>query len=263
MAILISMPMFIERPIISLEILEKYVVSNWSDIAKFEDKEESDSSFSFNIGNAFIAVGVMAAPIPWGDLEGPCATSILWPDSKNELQQHQFHSIVTVSSEELTAIELSVLLTQITAALVAVTNGAIGVFWSNAAMVIPRKIFIEFASEILPQGPPVHIWVDFRVGTNEAGHSSGFTSGLARLGLMEIESTHSPESVAELRDRLTGLAEYLLINGLVINDGDTIGEDENAMIRVLYEKSSFGHEDNILGLHYLQAKPKKSRFKFW
>ncbi len=45
------------------------------------------------------------------------------------------------------------------------------------------------------------------------------------LGLMEIEAQDSPEPPSELRDRLFGLAEYLIDNGLVIRDGDTVGAD--------------------------------------
>ena len=263
MAILISMPMFTEEPIISLETLEEYVKSNWNDVAKFEDKEIDKGILSFNTGSALVAIAIISVPIPWSDLEGPCATSVLWPDSKDQLQKQKFHLIVTVSSDEITVIELSKLLTQITAALIAVTNNALGVFWSNAAMVIPSDIFIEFATKILPQGPPIHIWIDFRVGMNNSGQSNGFTTGLATLGLQEIEAINSPESVANLRERLTGIAEYLILNGLVIKDCDTVGEDSNEMIKVFYEKSNFGHDGEILSLSYSKAKLKKPRLKFW
>lgn len=255
--------MFTDNPQISLDNLEKYADSKWSDIARFEDKDVSEGTISFNVGKALVAIGIMGAPIPWGDLEGPCATSILWPDSKDELHKHKYHLIVTVSSDELTVMELAILLTQITAALIAVTAGAIGVFWCNATMIVPRDIFIEFATDILTQGPPIHIWVDFRAGTSETGQSSGFTTGLSTLGLMEIEAVNSPESLPELRGRLTGLAEYLAINGLVIKDGDTVGENENEMIKVVYEESGFGQKGKVLSLNYSKAKPKKSRLKFW
>jgi len=53
------------------------------------------------------------------------------------------------------------------------------------------------------------------------------------------------------------------MNGLVINDGDTVGEDENEIIKVIYDQSSFGQEGKILSLNYSKAKPKKSGLKFW
>lgn len=129
-------------------------------------------------------------------------------------------------------------------------------------MVVPKEMFIKFAEEVLPHGPPVHIWVDFRVGDGDANLSSGFTSGLDALGLMDIVATETPESVAGLRERLTGLAGYLISNGLVINDGDTIGHDEDELIRVVYGDSEFGHEKQVMLLKYGNEE-KKSKFKFW
>ncbi len=263
LAILISYPMFNEEPQLSLSAIQEHLASHWPDIEESREPNENSGICAFNIGDGFAAIGTMRAPFPWSDLEGPCATSILWPDSEQVLRDHKFHLIVTVSSDSLSAIELSILLTQVTASVMATTSGALGVYWGNATMVIPRDLFIEFATKILPQGPPVHIWVDFRVGSGENGTSSGFTTGLSALDLMEIEAINSPESVSMLRDRLTGLADYLITNGLIINDGDTVGEDENENIKVQYEYSKFGHEGKIISLNYTKAKLKKSRFKFW
>lgn len=257
------MPLFRKEPNISLEQVESYVASTWSDVATFGDHEVDEHSVSFATGNALVVIGNMSAPVPWGSLEGPCATSVLWPEAKNELLDHKSHMIVTVSSDELTAVELSILLTKITAAVLAVGDGALGVFWSNAVMVVPRNLFIDFSKEVLPKGPPLHIWIDFRLGAEDSKHSSGFTCGLAALGLMEIEAVNSPEPVNALRDRLTGLAEYLIRNGLVIKDGDTMGEDEKELIRVNYQKSSFEQEGLVLKLDYSQYLPRKRKLKFW
>lgn len=255
--------MFLETPQLSIDNIEKFATANWHELDSFRNKSSSESTFSFDVNHAQVAIGVMDAAIPSSDLEGPCATSVLWPDAKEEVQHHQSHLIVTVRSEELSLIEVSTLLTKITAAIMAVSQHAIGVYWCNATLVIPKDMFIEFAVDVLPTENPVLMWVDFRVGTDEAGNVTGFTQGLASLGLMELEASDVTETVSELRERLTNVADYLMTHGLIIEDGDTLGDDENALITVRYENSKFGHEGDVLNLNYLKKKTKKSLLKFW
>ncbi len=263
MAVQISMPLCKGKPNVSLEKLGEYFNLTWAEEITFQEKKIVDNTFAFNIKKTLIAIGAIEAPIPWSDLDGPCATSILWPSATEEVKSHDQHLIVTVSDDELSPIDLSNLLTKVTAAILSTCDEAIGVYWCNSTMVIPKDIFVEFSEKILPQGPPVHIWIDFRVGKGESSKSTGFTTGLEALGLMEIEALDTPETVPELRDRLTGLADYLLMNGPVIRNGDTVGEDENEFIKVIYGKSEFGYENEVMILKYEQAKVKISKLKFW
>ena len=156
---------------------------------------------------------------------------------------------------ELDPIPLSTLLTRVTTAVLASSETALGVFWSNGALIIPKPIFIEFALDVLPEGAPLYIWVDFRVGQDGNSMSSGFTQGMEALGHKEIEVTKAPESVPELRERLYALAGYLVENGPVINDGDTIGEDESEKIKVVFTKSNFGYKNEVMSLLYINEFP--------
>jgi hypothetical protein len=106
-------------------------------------------------------------------------------------------------------------------------------------------------------------WVDFRVGRNAAGKTSGFTTGMESLGHMEFETEDSPEPPHELRDRFFALANYVLDNGPVIRDGDTIGEDANERIRVVYADSAFGHEGKVMRLQYTPVEQKKPWWRPW
>lgn len=257
------MSMFKEVPQISQEKFVEYFNSTWTEKIKLEEMGIRENTFTFNINKSLAMVLSIEAPIPWDGLEGPCKTSILWPSATEDVKSHQHHLIVSVSDADLNPVQLSILLTKVTATILATCKNAIGVSWCNATMVIPRDIFIEFSEKVLPEGPPVHIWVDFRVGRGESNNSTGFTTGLAALGLMEIEAIDTPEPVSELKDRLTSLADYLITNGPVIDDGDTVGEDESELIKVVYGNSEFNHEDQVMTLKYEQTKLKKSRLRFW
>ncbi len=261
MALAISMVMFSDDPNLSVADIQRGVAKKWPDLPSGTDSDEKDNTLSFRIGSADVIFGKMPAPFPWSDLEGPCVTSILWPDAADALKGHKTHVIVTVNGE-LDPIALSTLLTQATASLMA-TSPALGVYWGNATLVVPKDIFIDFATDVLPHGPPLHVWVDFRVGTDGDKSSSGFTTGMAALGHMEFESQSAAEPPGELRERFLALAGYIVENGPVINDGDTVGEDANERIRVVYSDSAFGHEGKVMRLVYEQSSATKPWWKFW
>ncbi|SMC29126.1 protein of unknown function [Andreprevotia lacus DSM 23236] len=211
-----------------------------------------------------IAVSSTAAPWPWSDLEGPCASGALWPPEEAEgaLRAHSSHLIVTVFGE-LEPLALCSLLTQLTTAVLDEADGALGVFWANAALVAPKPLFIEFATEMMPEDLPLPIWVDFRVGWSGERISAGFTCGLAKLGHREFEAQEVPEKPSELRERLYDLAAYVLKQGPVLKDGDTLGRDEEERIRVAYTPSAFGLEGEVITLQYEQPSSKKPWWKLW
>lgn len=262
MAIAISMVLFSDEPKLSVADIQRDFTTRWPDLPEPSEAGEDDNTLSFSVGSSNVILGVMPAPFPSSDLEGPCATSVLWPDAADVLKDHQSHAIVTVSGE-LEPLALSTLLTQATASVMAASPTALGVYWGNATLLVPKPLFIDFATEIMPEGPPLHIWVDFRVGTDGEQSSSGFTTGMSALGHMEFETQQAAEPPGELRDRLLSLASYVLENGPVIKDGHTVGEDANERIRVVYSDSSFGHEGQVMRLVYEQASPAKPWWKLW
>lgn len=211
--------------------------------------EQQDNTISMKVGEADVIYGVMPAPIPWSDLEEPCAASWIWPAAADQLQAHAEHVIVTVSFDG-NPITRSKLLTQATSALLACCDAAIGVYWPASRVVMSSKMFQDFAVKLLPDHPTTYIWVDFRAAESEGDRSMGFTRGLSELGLMELETGNSPEPPGELRDRLSGLATYLIENGLVIKNGDTIGQNEQELIRIDYAASSLGHQEKVMRLEY-------------
>jgi hypothetical protein len=247
------------NPRVSPSAIKKDLSSTWKDIPTLGESAKSDkTTLSFDVGkSAHVFLSLMPGPIPWSDLEGPCATSVLWREAAAVLKPHKAHLLVTILFDDArSSVEKSKLLTQVTAAVLATCEAALGVYWSNATLVIQPKLFRDFAVEILPHGPPVHIWVDFRIGPNKQGKMSGFTTGLKALGLMELETESSPEPAIELRGRFEGLIHYLLENGPVIKNGDTIGEDENERIKAVYSPSAFGHEGQVMRLDYEPTKKK-------
>jgi Domain of unknown function (DUF4261) len=262
MTIGISMIMLgTDAPIRATDV-QRYLVENWRDIPAASDIIEKDGTLTLQLGAANLILAKMPTPMPWSDLEGPCATSILWKNATADVSKHSLHWIATVTGK-LDPLPLSKLLTQATAAAMAACEGAIGVYWANAKLVIPKNIFIDFAKELLPHGPPLHIWLDFQVGQESENSYFGFTTGMKALGHMELETQSSPERPGELRERFLALAGYLVENGPVIRDGDTLGEDADERIRVVYSDSAFGNHGKVMRLVYETVSTKKPWWKLW
>jgi hypothetical protein len=249
MALAISMILLRKDLPLSLDEIQRHFRTKWPYLPAPVDASDDGSTMGFRTGAAQIIVGRMSFPVPWSDLQGPCATSVLWPDATDVLQGHAAHYIVTATAT-LGPIEISSLLTKATASVLSTSSTALGVYWGSATLVIPKELFMSFAEDVLPHGPPLNIWVDFRVGRRSHSSIGGFTSGMTALGLMELEVADSPEQPADLRERLIEIATYLVENGPVIRDGDSIGRHESERIRVIYSDSIFGHAGRVMRLEY-------------
>jgi uncharacterized protein DUF4261 len=234
-------------------------LARWPRSARPRDLTKNESTFSFHVGEHLIAFGLMPAPIPgMTDADGPCAKTPFWPNAAAEMRSHSRHVIVTVAGDANPTDQMRVL-TQATAALVDSCNECVGVYWPSSALLFPAKQFCDIACRFLPEGFPLPIWINFRIAKNADRASAGLTQGLSALGKMEFETTSSPESPKELRERLLGLVGYVLDGGPVIKNGDTIGEDANERIKVIYGPSSFGGEGRVMRLEYPTRKRYSNR----
>ncbi len=240
-------------PVYSLKLIGEQLGQYWPELGEMAAAEEQVGICSWTHNGLLISVARMARPVPWSDLEGPCATSILWKNAAEEIMLHREHLLVVVMGD-VAPVDRAAVLTKVTAGVLLANPAALGVFWAGAALVVPAALFVDFTKELLPLGPPLWIWVDFRAGTNETGATSGFTQGMEALGLMEIETTNASESPGELRERFMALARYLIEHGMVINHGHTVGESSTAE-RILVEigPSAFGYANDVMRLNYSPA----------
>jgi hypothetical protein len=257
MSISIAMVAFGKSAKISRSAVYKHLQATWPSLPAVTASEKTDSTFSFQIGNDSIIYGLMPTPIPWSDLEGPCKSSWLWPEATEKMRGHSSHVIVTVMSER-PPVERQTLLTQATASLVATTQATAGVYWGSSTLVMSPEMFCDFANKVMPDSPPLFAWIDFRTGSSKNGQVRGFTTGLRSLGHMELEALDAAETLGGLKERFFGLAGYLLENGPVIKDGDTMGEDEDERIQIVYSDSTFGQEEQVMRLVYESSKQKGS-----
>src|SRR6186713_167825 len=70
-----------EKPQLSADAIQRDLKATWPSLPSLGKAEKKDITLAFSVGEASVILGLMPAPIPWSDLQGPCATSWLWPEA--------------------------------------------------------------------------------------------------------------------------------------------------------------------------------------
>jgi hypothetical protein len=206
------------------------------------------SVLSFDVGDEIFALAVMPAPYP--DLEGPIATSWMWPPQPpiENVKRHRSHLLVTMTGGSADLVRRRLMLTAVTA-LAAKQPGVMAVYWPEGTQVVYAPLFISMAEAIdSPEAPPLYLWVDLRALRNVDGTTGLFTTGLTPLGHMEIEIPRIEMDPGELREWLLNIMYYLLEKGPVLKHGETIGMSAEQQIRIRHCESSFGHPGKVIRL---------------
>jgi hypothetical protein len=217
--------------------------------SKPTDVEVTKGFLTCSLGDEIVAWAPMPAPYPWSDLEGPCATSWMWPtgmDASKVIRPHRTHVLVTMVGGKADRIRRRLLLTALTA-MGGQQPGVLGIYWPEGTMVHYPKVFVEMANEIdSPKAPPLYLWVDFRVFRNQDGTCGMFTTGLSSIGFMEFEIPSVAMEPGELRQWAVNISYYLIEKGPVLKDGDTIGATKDEMFRIRHMPSRHGKKEKVM-----------------
>jgi len=229
------------------QLFETPMADVWAEAFEGPD----DGMFRFVLDDESVTVMLLPSQYPLDDLEGPMETSLLWPEEEpiERLRKHQTHLLIAVAGGEGAAIRRRMLLTAVTG-LAAGQQGVMAVYWPEATHLVYPPLFAEMAAEIASsEAPPLWLWLDLRVFRNDDGTSGLFTTGLRSLGFMEIEIPRVDMPPGELREWVLDIVYYLIENGPVLNDGNTIGATEEQRFLIRHRPSQFGHEGDVLCLH--------------
>jgi hypothetical protein len=186
---------------------------------------------------SFALVSVVSQPIPWGDL-GPCvdAAEAYWADAQTQMRSHRAHAIVAFTMNDGDALDRALMLTRIVAAVTACSD-AVGVYWGDGAVVQPAAAFVAEAQAMSREYLPLYLWLGFYGRQELDGRLTVRTYGLRRFRLMDVEVVAAPEDLESMLGRAFNVAHYLLDNGPVLNDGDTIGFTEGERLKVRHAPS--------------------------
>jgi hypothetical protein len=222
---------------VSFQRLHEHLLRTWPDVPQPTELDEGEQAAVVRFPAGSITLGYMPMPIPWGDLEWPTRMAWQWPGAREALERHSAHIIIAVSSDALTQVEVTLLLTRVTAAAAAVADAA-GVYYGNASLVIDPEHYVEQAAEGSSEHLPIFLWIGFHPVRESAGLSA-YTTGMSVFGYLELEAHETTLSPDELLGRLADIVHYQLSTGARLEDGQTFGATAEERIRICHAPSRF------------------------
>lgn len=224
------------------------------------ESADRDAPMCLDLDGKMIAL--LTVPSPAGDDVAEIVEhSRLWPNEVPAPADYSAHTIVTVLGRgdgHEDAIADAVLLSRVVASIIALTDTVRAVYFGSADHVVLPALFRDLMLDTLPE-PSLLAWVAINIGERPDGVMTGHTRGLDMLGLPDVEIPETPESAEDTFDRLTSIASYLVEQGPVINDGDTIGTTEAAEIVVDHSPSAFDPDRTVLRLKFDADRSKRKR----
>lgn len=193
-----------------------------------DEEEEDDETFVISYNGAFIALTLIDAPVPYGEVEASAERNFIWQDGAKQVKKHKQHIIAAVMSDELDPRETGELLVKVVVSCLKLFGG-IGVYTGDVVMA--RDFYLDFA-EMLDEGLfPLHnlVWVGLYRG--KAG-MCGYTGGMINLGYNEIEVIDSDAEPMEIHEFIASVASYVINEDVILGDGETIGFSENQKLPI-------------------------------
>ncbi|MFZ5989314.1 MAG: DUF4261 domain-containing protein [Bacillota bacterium] len=213
--------------------------------------QKNDDTYTFEIDGEMGFVSLMPGPMPWGDLEGPCATAWYWTKATEVLKQHKAHIIVSIlpQNQQKQVLERIITTTKIVASVAKAAN-ALGIYWGSGTVVQSKDNFINECMKMDKEYFPYELWIEFRIQVFPDRTCNIITTGMKAFGHMEIEVIRSSKDPMEVLEFIFNIIDYLIKNGPVIKDGDTVGEDESQRIKVYYKKSIWDRGGKVMFISY-------------
>ncbi len=175
-------------------------------------------------------------PIPNGEAESAADGNFLWPNGKKAAAEHRSHVIVATMGGDRTPVENAIVVTRLALIALKVYDG-IGVYWGNASVSNSREAFELWCEGVSDKHLAVAMWLRYQFVRPAQGAIGIYTLGMDQFGLMDIEVDRCKMDPQELFGFVANIAHYLILQGPVIKDGETVGGSENERILVRHRPS--------------------------
>lgn len=241
---------------LSLKNVRQYMSKRWRDYKFEQTVEEPGARKSFRTSDVDFTFEVVNYSSDDPTVLNASKNAYYWDEIENALHSHRNAVLITVETALGTQEKLTYL-THATAAFVKACPAAVGAVFCNTQAVSRENMVQYFDSK--EEQLPIKFWVACQTFADEQGCINGYTVGLATLGGVEFEAVDSPENTTELRARLESLAEFSMVSGATIFNGDTTGVDAFERIKLNKRPSELGNKGWVFQLSYLRP----SLFQPW
>lgn len=195
------------------------------------------SQIALRVNGMAVAIVERPGQPPEADWLDAVTRSRLWPEGSSVVPKVRSHLIVATlqsATSHPVALNAAVAVTLLCGFLSG-RKGMAGAVFTTSGVAVNSAQMAAIGDGLLRREIPVMPWVALHVQAQQGTQGAGVlaTQGLAFFVGREIELELQRLSRDDATERLLGLSEYLIVNGPVIEDGDTIGEtaDEHIAVR--------------------------------
>ncbi len=232
---ILAMPMFKGENTYSLNNVIQDLREYWS--LEINDIAGDDTAAAFNANGEQVMIGYISCPIPDSEFEDLYDFASLWKEAKNDIAQHNQHALVIISPSSTSTVERFKLLTKVIASILRTSETAIGFYYGEVELLVPKEVYLELADFLLEEDLAVPLWVSVNTFSDQ-GKRSAYTYGLKEFGKPEIEVVCSEEE-DELYFLLLDVADYVIRQNVTLKNGETLGFTENQRIKITESKAVY------------------------
>ena len=206
-----------------------------------EEAEEREDTFVISYQGAMIAVSLLAVHIPDREAEGAAANNFFWKNGVEQVEKHQAHVIVAVMGRNITPIESGKLLVKAVTS-VCRQEGVLGIY--TGSTVYAPDYYLRCAGVLADDLFPLYnlVWVGLYNGQKGL---CAYTSGMINLGYDEMEVLDSSAEMKELHTFLVEIANYVIMEDVILRDGETIGFSEEQKLPITKSKGVAVEGDSL------------------
>lgn len=203
--------------------------------------DQTGGALLIDMGGVLVTVMSIDRPMPPDAYHRGLELNHRWEDAPAAMQAHKAHFIVATLSEVdgyNEALNGTICVSLVAAAL-AESSDSVGVMWSTGQALTEAGLFVSEIEGLKTPEIPALVWVSLDVYRGEPTSNGEptftmYTTGLRPFVGRELEFAPTVASPNELATRMIGTSQYLIQNGLVLADGDTLGVSEQERIRARY-----------------------------
>lgn len=236
------------------------------------------AGFILSVNSVEVVVLPMPEPLPPDAYTLAARSSLVWREAERQFAASKAHVVIAALREADThaeALASAFAVTVVAAAVISCVERvglrraladpvdplgftplirALGVVFSPALTALPSADVVTLARNLAQKGEiPDVLWVSINFVPGAIRADGGEEIGLVTRGLSafvgrEIEFLPVAWTPGELARRVFGLAQYLILRGPVIKDGDTVGDTPSERITVRLLESGQWFKGPVMAL---------------
>ena len=207
--------------------------------------EDGEGALVFEADGMTAAVHLYPFPVPHGEAEENAAHNYLWPEAQETARRHRGQLLVSVLAGEEDPLEAARLQVKLVCAACR-QAGVLGVY-ANGTVYQPE--FYEGAAGMMEDGSLPLLNLVWPGLYRRDGGLCAYTDGMRAFGRDEMEVLDAGAEPGDLRGFLLDIADYVLENGVALQDGETIGFGEDQRLAIT-RSAGVWHQGMTLKIQY-------------